>query len=78
MAKKYITLKKGISWSQATFTLAAWIAAIVALEVVTGEVGGKYPNAPRTIARMEHLAWFSVPLVLCFIGWLIRVRENPR
>jgi cytochrome b561 len=71
-------IKKRISWSEAVFSLAAILAALITFEVVIGEIPGKYPRIPRTIDRVEHLWYYIIPFALFFVGWIIKGYENRK
>jgi hypothetical protein len=54
--------------------MATLFAGAITLEIIVGESFAKY--SPHRINRIDHLAWFILPLVLYAVGSGFLVYEN--
>jgi Na+-driven multidrug efflux pump len=68
--------RKGTRWSTQFFIGAAIFGAFTTLEIIVGQKLSKWN--PHQIDRVEHLAWYFLPISFGLIGWIFRIYENNK
>ena len=65
--------RKKTPWSKQFFICASIFAGVISLEICLGQTIGKHP---REIRRLDHVGWFTLPLLFLIFGLVFRAFEK--